>query len=358
MRKFALIFLCVAAPAFARTVVVDQNGLRDYTTIQSAINDANNGDIILINPGTYTGDGNRDIDFLGKAITVRGSTDDPNDSVIDCNGTIVEPHRGFKFIFYESLNSILEFVTITNGYGSGSEGGGGAIRIFKASPTIKNCIITGNSAYYYGGGIYEYAGNPLIQNCIFSNNSAVLGGGISCYSNYFLQPGIIQNCIFKNNSAALGGGIYLNYNQVIQNCVIINNTSSESKGGGLYNESPYSTIKNCTIVSNNGKGVYNNNGYPTIINSIIWNNGGGQLYGSNYTVSCSDIQLGYSGIGNINSDPLFSPDGFHLSAASPCFDAGDPNYIPDVNETDIDGDSRVLFRIDMGADELFSSDSK
>ena len=42
-----------------------------YPTIQAAIDDANNSDIVLVAPGTYTGDGNRDIDFRGKAITLR-----------------------------------------------------------------------------------------------------------------------------------------------------------------------------------------------------------------------------------------------------------------------------------------------
>ncbi|GAF98529.1 unnamed protein product, partial [marine sediment metagenome] len=59
-----------------------------YTTIQAAINDANFGDTVLVHPGTYTGPDNRDLDFLGKAITVR--SDNPEDqgvvttTIIDC----------------------------------------------------------------------------------------------------------------------------------------------------------------------------------------------------------------------------------------------------------------------------------
>jgi hypothetical protein len=63
-------------------------------------------------------------------------------------------------------------------------------------------------------------------------------------------------------------------------------------------------------------------------------------------------------MGNISDDPLFfGDDDYHLSFNSPCINAGDPNYIPDPNEVDIDGDPRIIGRIDMGADEVFVSDS-
>jgi len=60
-------------------------------TIQAAIKTATNGDTVMVLPGTYTGVGNRDIDFGGKAITVQGS--DPNvpavvaATIIDCQAS-------------------------------------------------------------------------------------------------------------------------------------------------------------------------------------------------------------------------------------------------------------------------------
>jgi regulator of RNase E activity RraA len=48
-----------------------------YATIQAAIDDCNDGDVIIVAYGTYTAAGNHDIDFKGKAVTVR--TMDPKD---------------------------------------------------------------------------------------------------------------------------------------------------------------------------------------------------------------------------------------------------------------------------------------
>ena len=84
------------------------------------------GDTVIIAPGIYTGDGNRDIDFLGRAITVRGTDPtDPaviQDTVINCQGTELSPHRGFYFHSVEANDSIVEGLTIVNGYAD--QGGG------------------------------------------------------------------------------------------------------------------------------------------------------------------------------------------------------------------------------------------
>lgn len=65
----------------------------DYPTIQAALDASTDGDTVLVAPGIYTGEGNRDIDFKGKAITVK-SEKDPQTCIIDCQGTEDEQHRG------------------------------------------------------------------------------------------------------------------------------------------------------------------------------------------------------------------------------------------------------------------------
>jgi len=76
------------------------------------------------------------------------------------------------------------------------------------------------------------------------------------------------------------------------------------------------------------------------------------------------VQGGWPGQGNIDADPCFIQLGYwdvnglwvdgdyHLLAGSPCINAGDPNYIAEPNETDLDGRPRVIGgRIDIGAYE-------
>jgi hypothetical protein len=406
-------------------IIVKPDGTGDFPTIQDAIDATVNGDTVELQSGTYTGDGNRDIDFKGKAITVRGATGNPNDVIIDCQGDVNNPHRGFEFVSGEDANSILESLTITNGYAPEEAFGGllfsagGAIYCDWGGPIIRNCIISNNYAYKgggihigwftyvkksitvsnciirnnsasAGGGIYNDGySNPNISNCIISNNSALAGGGIhnwyhtrtnisNCIISNNLALGgsgggifssnecsvIIKNSQISNNSASFsGGGTYnfANGRQTLYNCIISDN-SAGTDGGGFYNLH-YSSLNiyNCTIANNSviterGGGICNDSSNADITNSIIWGNNGFQLYGSGYTVDYSNIQGGHDGIGNINTDPCFIND-YHISLISQCTNAGDPDYIPEPNETDIDGDPRIVYKLDMGADEVLVHDS-
>jgi len=350
----------------------------DYGTIQAAIDAAYYFDTIIVAPGRYAGDGNRDLDFRGKPIIVRSTNpSDPNivaATIIDCNGTEEDPHRGFCFHSGEDANSIVDGLTITNGYAPWEpdpwwvpvwgEPGGGVYcwHLFsepRPRPTIRNCIITGNSAIYgYGGGIYGSSG-PII-NCTISDNSAQGGGGLDDCT------GPITNCVISNN---IGGGLE-DCPGPITNCII---STNEGHGTVWWGET--ASISNCTISGNKGAGVaivHESN--ATITNCIVWGNAGlagAQIYvdyESTAVVSYSDIQGGQAGVyvwpdctlewgeGNIDEDPLVTCDG-HLQIGSPCINAGDPNgdY---SGQSDVDGETRVAGgRVDIGADEYIDSDS-
>ena len=120
-----------------------------YTRIQDAIDAAASKDVIVVSPGTYTGPGNRDIDFKGKAITVRSS--DPTNpnvvaaTIIDCDDP-TEIYRGFYLHSGEGPDSIIQGLVIANGWRGYNEPGGAGIYCEGASPTISYCTITHNTS--------------------------------------------------------------------------------------------------------------------------------------------------------------------------------------------------------------------
>jgi hypothetical protein len=88
----------------------------EYPTIQAAINASQNGDEVVIANGVYSGPGNYNINFIGRAITVRSQSGDPNLCIVDIQGQyngLLE--RGFMFEFGEGPNSVLRDLTIKNG---------------------------------------------------------------------------------------------------------------------------------------------------------------------------------------------------------------------------------------------------
>ncbi len=325
----------------------------EYANIQAAIDDCNDGDVVIVAPGTYTGQGNYRIDFRGKAITVRSIY--PNDpsvvaaTIVDCNGW----GNGFMFGDYEDSNSVLNGFTIVNSMYRGRSGIP-AIGCYDSSPVISNCVITRNS----GGSIHVIGGYPTIRDCTIANNgNNYLGGGI--YVDYEGFP-TIENCIISGNSAYRGGGIYCSGSSglVIRNSSIIGNKADDF-GGGFFCEGSDVVISGCTIVGNaageRGGGIYCTYSSPVISNSIVWGNAApvdlqivavncprsGPRFGDPIPVviSYSDIQGGQAavnieeacsldwGLGNVDFDPCFAEAGYwgHIDDSNVHVEPNDPN---------------------------------
>lgn len=365
MKRLMWIFcsglLLLAAPTFADTYVVRPDGSGDFPTIQAAINAVSDRDTIELTNGTFTGDGNRDIDYLGKAIVVRSQSSNPNSCVINCQGSETNRHRGFFFHSGEGPESVLEGIKVTNGHASYV--GGGVFCRDNSSPTFTNCTIRNNHALgdYLdgrGGGVCIGTGcSSTLTNCTISGNSVNSwgfsnGGGI-CGSGTFINCTISDNSV-HSSVGSCGGGAY--GGGTFRNCTFSDNWANF---GGAAFVSSTGTFANCVFRGNSasdyGGGVYCDYASPIFTNCIFWGNNPDQISGGNPDVAYSDIQGGWPGTGNIDADPRFrSPENgdFHLMWTecgdlfdSPCIDAGDPSIEDDSLDCDFGLGTRLC---DMG----------
>jgi hypothetical protein len=109
-----------APGAATRTVAPDGSG--EYPTIQAAIDACDSLDVVELLDGVFTGPGNRNLDFAGKAITVRSRSDSPRACILDCEGEGApygEARRGFLFQSGEGPASVVRGLTITRGISGG-----------------------------------------------------------------------------------------------------------------------------------------------------------------------------------------------------------------------------------------------
>ncbi|MCP3876457.1 MAG: hypothetical protein GY699_25360 [Desulfobacteraceae bacterium] len=158
----------------------------EYATIQAAIDASANGDIVLVNPGTYI----ENIDFTGKLIKVMKQPG-MGDAIIDgqTGGSVV------TFNNEETQFSMLTGFIITNG---AAENGAGIYCGNTTSPVIANNTIHRNTALFNGGGIYiAHSAQPHIINNTIDVNTAAQGGGIYCELN---STPVIENNIITNSS--------------------------------------------------------------------------------------------------------------------------------------------------------------
>ena len=243
--------LSALLPAAATTYTVLPDGTGDFPNIQAAIEAAADGDVIELGDGLFTGPGNHDIYFLGKAITVKSAADQADLCIIDCQGSAATPRRGFLFADGEGQDSVLRDVTVTNGYAPVSPylERGGCIHVRFASPRFLRCVFRGGHAASSGGGVHVRNGDPVFVECTFTQNSAGMGGGLDTQ----IASVSLSSCVFENNQAVLGGGAALRdagpYPLSLSSCVFIGN-AAEQTGGGLVTGEGRAELFGCEFIGN------------------------------------------------------------------------------------------------------------
>ena len=191
--------------------------------ISSAINAADDGDVVALRDQTFSGVGNVNLNPDGKLLWIRSFSLDPSRCIIDGGNTsrIITINNG------ETEDLLIEGI----GFQRGRATYGGAVYISGASPLFKNVIIADGNASN-GGGVYIAGGSPLFVDCLIGHNSAKLGGGVYCQNNGGDFTITFVNCtVTDNNALTTAGGIRTHNtgaNALVRlvNCIVYGNAAS------------------------------------------------------------------------------------------------------------------------------------
>lgn len=288
-----------------------------YETLQAAINEAENGDtVVLAKDVTENININKSItlDLNGKTLTGLG-----DDSVVTITGSDTEvtvtssaeekgvitggnnPSNGGGFSIQDATVSLHNLSITENkaiGDGGGVTGGGG-IYAKGAKLTLDNVHIYENTADYEdheaadGGGILSLGGALTIKNnSVIENNTAIDDGGGICASNTLVN---IEASVIQDNHSLYGGGLYVTGKN---SCTITQNTRIQN------NRAEYMTPKQkeTEFMVPIGGGIYCGDGLDlTIQNSTVALNIGGEQGGGIVAYSIGELILDHAEITNNNA---------------------------------------------------------
>ena len=311
--------------------------INPLATIQAGIDQAQAGDTVLVEEGSYA----ENIDLNGKRITVASRYWLDNDPA-HIEQTIINPDlegSAVTFAGGETDSTLFCGFTLIGGHGLGAPEfenctGGGVTIKGGAYPTLSNLYLIDNYAESYGGGIYCWASSPtLIDIALQENSSSVQGCAVAFIAGdpqwmggSVISYGFYSQIYLKESDAGLA-----------QLLIYGSGTS------GIYCEAAEPQIANCTLTDLD-QGLYCTEGsYPQLSSMLIWDNLQQVVFDAagaenQISVAYSDIFGGEEGIetngngtvdwleGNIFANPLFCDpenDDYTLADNSPCLTAGE-----------------------------------
>ena len=257
----------------------------DAPDIQSGINLADNGDTVLVAPGTYSGDGNRALDYGGIDISVIGSGGSDS-TIIDLT------YDDFGFIFHngEPASALLQGFTITH---ADSFQGANVIDIWNgSSPTFRDIRVTGNNTTLSGsnGIVRVRSGSSYFDNCVVDNNYSeeadgivVVNGGDPTFNDCLMTINkTVTACLYVASAQVYLTQTTISFNQVQY---------------GVYADGEVE-MTTTQVLSNSGDGVLFLTGSNSMMDSCLveYNAGAGVIIQGNDTViQTSEIKSNYNG---------------------------------------------------------------
>ena len=257
-----LLVLLLALTANASTVSVQPG----ECTLQSAVDMASSGDILLLADGTFTCGTNANVVSVSKTLTIKAQNS--RQAILDGEGARrvvkigsssgpwsnsgpsvtlegLQITRGKNVmagstpafgdngagVYIDNQHTTVSFTDckIDNNSASGHIGFGGGVFVVRATTSFDGCEITQNHAEYTGGGLYFDLGTHSISGTNITDNSANMGGGF--YGNF--ESMTITNSKITGNTASTGAAYSTGaLNSVTQSltlsCVTVAGTVRES----------------------------------------------------------------------------------------------------------------------------------
>ncbi len=334
-----VLFSLVAPPLRAAGVLYVCPAGCPFTSIGAALASAQAGDTILVGTGIYP-----EHLAMKAGVAIRGEnsnacilTGGGTDTVVRAQGDDIGPStvlEGFTIIAGKAANGggihigggasptiRNNLITANTAGDSQSFGGGvfisggapvitgntfsknyaswagGAIAVWDGSrATISGNYIVDNKAFQYGGAVNVTGASPTISGNTVISNSAYYGGGVDA-SDAALE--LVGNLIVGNLASINGGGIYLrNLSRgLISTNAVISNTAYYY-GGGLYMDRSTPSVTGNTVqynLADSGGGIYVDRSSPSVAKNRLLSNtaayygGGVYLNGSSASVIGNDI---------------------------------------------------------------------
>ena len=206
------------------------------------------------------------------------------------------------------------------------------------------------------------ASHFILERDITFIDSTILDGteggrSVALFRNGESQAALLTGFTLQNANTGFGGGIYCNNGSPTLSHLIIKNNHSNRNGGAIYcTQGSNPILDHITMVGNTADGIgggihcFNGESTPTIINSIIRNNIPAAMPDT-MLVTYSNIENGFAGDGNIDTDPFFADfenDDFRLSWDSFPVDDETRSHCIDTG-SDFTAADQDCTRADMGA---------